>query len=749
MSTHRTFLQRLKLAAGLVTGQKASLAALDRFFPDPEGYDMMMGEHLVAPYNNSAWVQRAIKLVSGPISAVPVCVDAAAQPGQGRLATRSTWRPSGTRRAREGAVPQDLAAFLENPAVGMTWSDFIEASVGWMKMQECFWLLDDSYLAPFPKAGGVQRSPIIVARPDRMRRIPMWGDPVQNWEFITQDGKRFLLAPEQVIQIRFWNPYDQWRSVGEFPSAKVAAEADHLQGKFAANVARNNGDQGMYVAANGILNDDQRAQIEASLREKRRKALRGEFSVAFFSGPDVKIQDPKVQALDAGFIGQRLENRHEIALAFGVPPSLFDIKASYSVGAASDRYALIEQTCIPNAAKIEHALNQVLRLRGSTARLSFDWDEHPVMQSVRRERLDAGLKLWQSGLSWQAVDEYLRLGLPEFEGKEQAYLPLSIQTVQDATTAPAPTEDTTYAEGEPAAPEPPGEGGTEGGSDDPIEAMMLALRCGCHQNHTAAFQRGRPAKELNLWKAHVAARKPIAKLYHAKFSKVLFAARAEVLAKIEALGKASASASGSGVHRTAASDLNFDPHKFRDRLFTAFRGAAEHALGKAGQELYSELGKDDPFTMAPAAAHRFIAQRENKLSEVSEEVHATVMSRISEGLDAGDTAKQLADRLRAGFNDIDRGRGMTIAITETNSAYGTARHAAMKSAGISHKEWLTSGNANVRPTHQEANHQVVGIDEPFEVGGEKLMFPGDPDGSPENVINCHCIQLARQGQPEE
>jgi uncharacterized protein with gpF-like domain len=72
----------------------------------------------------------------------------------------------------------------------------------------------------------------------------------------------------------------------------------------------------------------------------------------------------------------------------------------------------------------------------------------------------------------------------------------------------------------------------------------------------------------------------------------------------------------------------------------------------------------------------------------------------------------------------------------------------MQDAGISKKQWLTSGNPNVREAHEEANGQVVGADESFEVGGEQLRFPGDPDGSPENIINCHCVAIPVAGDQE-
>jgi hypothetical protein len=79
---------------------------------------------------------------------------------------------------------------------------------------------------------------------------------------------------------------------------------------------------------------------------------------------------------------------------------------------------------------------------------------------------------------------------------------------------------------------------------------------------------------------------------------------------------------------------------------------------------------------------------------------------------------------------------------ETSAPYGVARDEAMKQAGVKFKNWLTSRNENLRPSHQAAEEQTVGLHEVFIVGATKLMFPGDPSGPPEEVINCHCVQIA-------
>lgn len=57
------------------------------------------------------------------------------------------------------------------------------------------------------------------------------------------------------------------------------------------------------------------------------------------------------------------------------------------------------------------------------------------------------------------------------------------------------------------------------------------------------------------------------------------------------------------------------------------------------------------------------------------------------------------------------------------------------------KEWITALDGRERPAHRAADGQTVGAKEPFEVGGELLAYPGDPNASAKNRINCRCSFL--------
>jgi SPP1 gp7 family putative phage head morphogenesis protein len=159
--------------------------------------------------------------------------------------------------------------------------------------------------------------------------------------------------------------------------------------------------------------------------------------------------------------------------------------------------------------------------------------------------------------------------------------------------------------------------------------------------------------------------------------------------------------------------------------------------------------------MPPVEALKFLDERQNRMSGVPQDVFKSVMDTLTEGLNEGESIKELSDRVRNEFNGMAKERATTIAMTETAAAYGTARQTAMKQAGIQFKKWLTSGNDNVRMAHRMMNGATVPIDAPFVVINPKtgsvdhVQHPADPEGEPWNVINCHCVSLARAEGPKQ
>lgn len=86
-------------------------------------------------------------------------------------------------------------------------------------------------------------------------------------------------------------------------------------------------------------------------------------------------------------------------------------------------------------------------------------------------------------------------------------------------------------------------------------------------------------------------------------------------------------------------------------------------------------------------------------------------------------------------------RAETITMTEAGrvlEAAGQARKtaAAQVVPGLQ-KQWHYGHSPKQpRPAHLVAHGQVRDVDKPFDVGGEKLMYPKDPAGSAKNTVRC-------------
>lgn len=107
--------------------------------------------------------------------------------------------------------------------------------------------------------------------------------------------------------------------------------------------------------------------------------------------------------------------------------------------------------------------------------------------------------------------------------------------------------------------------------------------------------------------------------------------------------------------------------------------------------------------------------------------------------DAGEGIPQAARRLRTDAGGIAPARSRTIARTELVGIANRGSITAARLVGIGgYKTWLATGDARTRDAHALANGQTVRLDDTFAVMGEALDYPGDPVGSPANIINCRC-----------
>lgn len=95
------------------------------------------------------------------------------------------------------------------------------------------------------------------------------------------------------------------------------------------------------------------------------------------------------------------------------------------------------------------------------------------------------------------------------------------------------------------------------------------------------------------------------------------------------------------------------------------------------------------------------------------------------------------------FSPIGK-RAVGIATNEIMRVHSIAAQAKLEDAVERHpglmKQWKHLAIAmRGRIGHEIADGQTQKVEDPFQIEGEDLMYPRDPNGSAENTINCHCM----------
>ena len=85
-------------------------------------------------------------------------------------------------------------------------------------------------------------------------------------------------------------------------------------------------------------------------------------------------------------------------------------------------------------------------------------------------------------------------------------------------------------------------------------------------------------------------------------------------------------------------------------------------------------------------------------------------------------------------------RALLGALNEANAIVGYEELEDAIADGATYKIWVTEKDNKVRPTHKVMNGKKIPIDDFFEVGGERLLYPRDEVncGDLAELANCRC-----------
>lgn len=194
-------------------------------------------------------------------------------------------------------------------------------------------------------------------------------------------------------------------------------------------------------------------------------------------------------------------------------------------------------------------------------------------------------------------------------------------------------------------------------------------------------------------------------------------------------------------------NILFNKTAENQKFFEATKPVYEDILQAEGNEILVMLGMDFDFNLLDPLVTNWVAEKEFRFADtVNSTTQRQLRAQLVEGIREGENIENLRKRIQNVFDGTIRGtahRSRMIARTEVIGSFNYSSLQGYKQSGVvDEKQWFTALDEQVRDSHQQVHGQIRKVDEPFDVGGYPLMYPGDSEGgTAAEVINCRCTIL--------
>lgn len=199
------------------------------------------------------------------------------------------------------------------------------------------------------------------------------------------------------------------------------------------------------------------------------------------------------------------------------------------------------------------------------------------------------------------------------------------------------------------------------------------------------------------------------------------------------------------VRRRVLDEIELTPTRRWRRLGTAVGDTLGRAVRSGGRfEAVNGLGfglSQGEILELQRIAAEFLAQQTNAFWQgMQRRVRDRLAREIIEGLTRGESVEQLAERIAEIMGRTVKD-SRTAARTESTTAVNLGQDIIRREFGVAKKQWITQRDERVRPAHAAMEGRIVRMNAVFIVGGEQARWPGDPNLSPGNRINCRCLSI--------
>jgi len=541
---------------------------------------------------------------------------------------------------------------------------------------------------------------IWIIPPDRMKVVPNEEGLIKGYLYDYM-GEKIAFEPKEIIHFKFPHPTNRYYGMGVLQAVAYEHDTDLYMKKYQLSLFKNRAMPDVVIRTEQPLTQEEARRLRAEWNAAYRGVDRaGKIAVV---SKALDVQPLGLTPKELEYLEGRRFSRDTILHIWGVPPSKLGIVEDVNrANAEANDYTFQNEVILPRLELMREVLQwDLLNQFWKKENLKIEF-ENPVPKD-KQFRLKQHEAYIKNGVL--TINEVrAELGLEPVDWGEVPLMPLNLYPI----SAPKPEPEKTIIVSE----------------TKQVKSMFKD-----------------EAKREQIWKLFVAQTTPLEKLFASRIKKLFHKQEKEVLDNLFKYK------SFLNVQRKDYDDLVdfiiFDVQEWNRILQEELGDLHREAYASGIDRAIALMGVEISFDVDNPAAVEFLR---NKTMRFAEQVNQTTINDLKQqliaGFQNGESIDEIAERVRDVFNFATESRSRRIARTEIIGATNAGIEDTFKeSQVVEYKEWLTARDELVRDAHAAADGQAVKLNEVFDVGGEALKFPGDPDGSPENIVNCRCTLL--------
>ena len=564
----------------------------------------------------------------------------------------------------------------------------IEATIIHLFEGDCFW-----YLVPSVTGRGIAMIIPFSKRYFEIGKRDALGFPL-SWKLRVNDMEREIDA-KYIVHFKFYNPYDAIFGLGEETVTKYSYEQEFWMAVWNKTIFENDSIPAGLFKTTFNLSDAQAERLIETFEERHKGYTRkGNIGVL---PPGVEFQSIQQTPKELEFVESRRELRRNILGTMGVPPIFAgDYERATYNNTREQIKLLTHYVCIPIMNYIERKLKSDLTdVHFSDVEIKFDRAGLDIFKEEFESKLDRALKLKQIGYSGRQINRILNLA---DEDPEAELVPMTVIPIEDIIGIGQKVQEAVQ------------------------QAIAPIIKTDKTFDLRAEYWRNYSIKAFDAreqrWQ---------------RFMKNYFYEKRKETLDI--------------LYSRKTADL---PPDVVQRLLLIWDEDLQDFI-EATQKQYAavmrESGEEWAYILGvsfnihdPKVTQWILTNARKYAADITVTMKRRIKQIIAEGEEQGWSIDAIANRLRDEFK-FALHRTRTQARTEVVSASNHAAVVTAENAGMQKKQWITAADERVRETHQQAEGEQVDIKMPFTATGEPLMYPGDKNGSPGNIINCRCTVI--------